>query len=116
MSATFDAVGDRAKTDFGGEAYWVFEAKKLDSPKLIELECVVSQMLVDELDNPEEWLGTTLRFDISATPTGTEIIFTHHGLTPEMQCYEICHAGWNHYISGSLRDYLSGWGGQPNSY
>lgn len=33
-----------------------------------------------------------------------------------MACYGICKAGWDHYIAGSLKQYLDGLGGRPNSY
>ena len=99
MTATFDKPGDQAKTGFGGDAYWIFEAQTFEPPTRIELKCVASQMLVDGLD--EE---------------GCDIVFTHHGLTPHMACFDICRAGWDHYIPGSLKDYLDGKPGQPNSY
>ncbi len=116
MSGLFKDVGDKARTDFGGDSYWVFTAKTLNSPNLIELECVESRMIMDILDDPGEWLGTILRFEISGSDASAEIVFTHLGLNQEMQCFEVCEAGWNHYIPGSLRDYLHGEGGKPNSY
>ena len=45
MSAPFLKVGDIAKTDFGGEAYWVFESTTLKHPSLIELTCLESNFL-----------------------------------------------------------------------
>ncbi|MEW8430735.1 MAG: hypothetical protein G8D61_13520 [gamma proteobacterium symbiont of Ctena orbiculata] len=46
----------------------------------------------------------------------SNITLTHLGLTPGMACYGICKAGWDHYIAGSLKQYLDGLGGRPNSY
>ena len=116
MSGLFEHTGDLAKTGFGGESYWVFKARTLNRPVLIELDCVESRMLMDNLDDPEEWLGTTLRFEISGVEGNAKIVFTHIGLDPAMQCYDVCEGGWDHYIPGSLRDYLHGRGGKPNTY
>ncbi|MEW8351117.1 MAG: SRPBCC domain-containing protein [Candidatus Thiodiazotropha taylori] len=116
MSAPFHKAGDRAKTDFGGDSYWVFEARSLNEAKLIELDCVESNMVSDALDDPEEWLGTRLIFEFNEDKAGTEIRFTHLGLTPQFDCYEICKNGWDHYILTSLKNYLDGLGGIPNSY
>ena len=116
MSAQFEKVGDEAKTGFEGNSYWVFRAKTLNEPYQVELECIESQMLIDSLNDPQEWLGTTIRFDIRESEGETEIVFTHIGLRPKLQCYGVCSGGWNHYISGSLRDYLRGEGGKPNTY
>ncbi|MEW8496558.1 MAG: SRPBCC domain-containing protein [Candidatus Thiodiazotropha taylori] len=116
MSAPFLKTGDRAKTDFGGDSYWVFEARSLDDAKLIELDCVESHMVSDALDDPEEWRGTRLIFEFNEDKAGTEIRFTHLGLTPQFDCYEICKNGWDHYILTSLKNYLDGLGGMPNSY
>ncbi|MES9944060.1 MAG: hypothetical protein ABW080_03765 [Candidatus Thiodiazotropha sp.] len=116
MSKPFSNLGDRAKTDFGGPSYWIFEAVKLNRPHLIVLECCESNMVSDALTNPEEWLGTRLKFEIAQQDDRCSITLTHVGLTPDMQCYEICKAGWDHYIAGSLKLYLHGEGGSPNSY
>ncbi|WP_316367820.1 SRPBCC family protein [Candidatus Thiodiazotropha sp. CDECU1] len=116
MSGRFEKVGDRAKTNFGGVSYWVFEAVSLSKPHMIELECCKSHMVSDSLDDPEEWLGTRLRFEITEQDDQSTITLTHIGLTPELQCYDICKAGWDHYIASSLKQHLDGVGGRPNSY
>ncbi|MBM94681.1 MAG: hypothetical protein CMI09_02375 [Oceanospirillaceae bacterium] len=103
MSARFLATGDRAKTDFGVKSYWVFEAITLDAPNLIELKCVESHMVSDQLDDPEEWKGTVLKFEVG----DQSLTFTHIGLTPTMACYSICEPGWNHYLLTSLKQFLS---------
>jgi hypothetical protein len=50
----------------------------------------------------EEWKGTTVVFDIVARDGVTEVVFTHVGLTPRIECFENCAAGWRHYIEKSL--------------
>jgi hypothetical protein len=41
-------------------------------------------------DDPAEWTGTQVVFDIRATDTGTEVRFQHVGLSPDVDCYESC--------------------------
>ncbi|GAA5443651.1 hypothetical protein Misp06_01829 [Microbulbifer sp. NBRC 101763] len=116
VSAPFLKVGDTAKTGFKGESYWVFRAKTLKPEKLIELECIESNMVSDNVDDPEEWKGSTLRFEFSEENKGTLVTFTHIGLSPEMKCWDMCKSGWDHYLPGSLKNFLSGTGGCPNTY
>lgn len=116
MSAQFLKLGDKAKTNFGGQSYWVFEAKTLNTPQLIELTCCESNMIWEDLENPQEWLDTTLRFDFSEENGVTTLNFTHIGLTRDIACYSVCKEGWDHYFLGSLNKYLNSQHGQPNTY
>lgn len=112
MSAKFMAVGDRAKTNFGGQSYWIFEAVTLLPPNLIELDCCESLMVADSLKDPEEWKGTRLRFEISQEG----VLFTHIGLNPEKECFDMCKQGWDFYLLQSLKQVLNGQPGAPNAF
>ena len=61
-----------------------------------------------------EWVNTTIHFDISKKGEKTQIRFTHKGLVPEYECYEICVNGWTHYIRESLLDLITTGNGKPN--
>jgi hypothetical protein len=61
-----------------------------------------------------EWKGTQIRFDISEKGKQTEVRFTHIGLVPGYECYQVCHDGWSNYINNSLRSLISTGKGQPN--
>ncbi len=61
-----------------------------------------------------EWNGTQVVFEISATDRGAEIRFTHVGLVPQHECYDVCANAWAGYIEGSLRDLINTGAGQPN--
>jgi hypothetical protein len=54
-----------------------------------------------------EWTGTDIVFEIARHGGGSEVRFTHHGLNPEVECYEACSTGWTMYIDGSLRRVLA---------
>ena len=62
-----------------------------------------------------EWTGTKISFEISNKDSKTEIRFTHLGLVPEYECYEICRDAWSNYINNSLRSLITTGKGQPNS-
>ena len=62
-----------------------------------------------------EWIGTKLVFDISQKGGQTEIRFTHEGLVPQYECYEICREAWTDYITDSLFSLITTGKGQPNS-
>lgn len=61
-----------------------------------------------------EWKGTKICFEIFANSDKTEIRFTHEGLTPQYECYDICSNAWAGYINNSLRSLITTGKGQPN--
>jgi hypothetical protein len=61
-----------------------------------------------------EWTGTEIIFDISEKGDKTEVHFTHQGLVPDYECYDICSDGWGTYINGSLRSLITTGKGHPN--
>ncbi len=61
-----------------------------------------------------EWKGTRMVFDISKTGSKTKVRFTHVGLVPNYECYDVCSDAWGSYIRGSLRSLIMTGKGQPN--
>src|SRR6185369_9817100 len=62
-----------------------------------------------------EWKGTKIIFDIAEKDNKTEMRFTHLGLVPAYECYEICRDAWTGYIQKSLRNLITIGRGQPNA-
>lgn len=60
-----------------------------------------------------EWTGTEIVFEIARAGNRTELRFTHLGLVPEYECYDVCRDGWSTYIN-SLHDLIVTGRGQPN--
>ncbi|SRR5260221_7496229 len=50
----------------------------------------------------------------SFTKDKTELKFTHVGLVPEYECYNICSDGWGTYINISLKNLITTGKGNPN--
>ncbi|MFC7550280.1 SRPBCC domain-containing protein [Plantactinospora sp. GCM10030261] len=66
-------------------------------------------------EDTAEWTGTTIDFEIlEREDGGTELRFTHHGLVPEYECFEVCVQGWSFYVGKSLRSLIATGVGQPN--
>src|SRR5215204_2752037 len=42
------------------------------------------------IDDQSEWKGTQIRFDLYPHDGGTEVRFTHVGLTPSDECFDVC--------------------------
>jgi len=65
-------------------------------------------------EDPTEWTGTDIVFEISREDGKTVLNFTHVNLVPECQCYVACSDGWQFYIQDSLRDLIATGRGRPN--
>jgi hypothetical protein len=65
-------------------------------------------------EDKTEWKGTKLIFGISKRGAGTEIRFTHVGLVPEYECFDVCSNAWGTFINGSLRSLITTGKGRPN--
>lgn len=60
-----------------------------------------------------EWKDTNIIFDISQQDGKTQLKFTHEGLVPDYECYQICHDAWTHYIQTSLKELITTGKGKP---
>jgi uncharacterized protein YndB with AHSA1/START domain len=102
---------------------WYYKARDLHRCTLKVIESIpgskVAWMVLDNVfsftKDTAEWIGTTLVFDIERTGDKTRLTFTHVGLVPAYECYEVCHDAWGIYISSSLRNLISEGKGEPNS-
>ena len=61
-----------------------------------------------------EWTGTDVVFEIVPLGDKTEVHFTHLGLIPAYECYDVCSNAWGSYITVSLRDLIATGKGHPN--
>ncbi len=61
-----------------------------------------------------EWINTKLIFEITKEGEKTKVKFTHEGLVPEYECYNVCHDAWSGYINGSLQSLITTGKGKPN--
>lgn len=64
------------------------------------------------VETEDEWTGTEVIFDIIERDNKTQLLFTHSGLTPKVECYNGCSAGWAYYIN-SLHQFIETGAGVP---
>lgn len=54
-----------------------------------------------------EWKDTRVILDLSEQNGKTALKFTHQGLVPAYECFQICQDAWTHYIQSSLKDLIT---------
>lgn len=67
-------------------------------------------------EDPAEWVGTRMVFEIAPAPDGTALTFTHVGLVESHECYGVCVQGWGFYIGHSLRELIEAGAGRPATF
>jgi hypothetical protein len=90
---------------------------KMKIRELIPAKKVVWHVLENRFNftkDKNEWKGTDIIFEVSKKDNETEIRFTHHGLVPEYECFDVCSNAWGSYINGSLRSLIATGKGSPN--
>jgi uncharacterized protein YndB with AHSA1/START domain len=71
----------------------VLRVDRADRPTLVKWTVTECAFLPD-------WVGTRPTFTITPVEgDGSELHFRHHGLTPELECIEMCTLGWNSYLA-----------------
>jgi hypothetical protein len=58
-------------------------------------------------EDPAEWTGTDITFELTPNGDQTEIRFAHTGLVPEFECFDRCSSAWSFYINRSLRHLIT---------
>jgi hypothetical protein len=67
------------------------------------------------IEDQSEWKGTKIIFEISGEDNKTKLQFTHQGLVPAYECFDICKNAWTQYIQESLYNLITTGKGQPNN-
>jgi hypothetical protein len=130
-AAVFDAITDVRSwwlQQIEGDTHHVgdefsFQVPGIHRSRLRVSELVAGQELVwrvldnhmSFVDDQTEWIGTEIRFELSAAGGGTEVRFTHEGLVPRYECFDVCSNAWDTYIRGSLRNLVTTGRGDPGS-
>lgn len=84
--------------------------KKIKSTELVPGKRVVwhtTDSHLSSFKNMTEWNGTDIVFEIARKGNQTELVFTHVGLVPGIQCYGDCSGAWGFYINERLRNLIT---------
>jgi len=95
-----EGITDRAGEEFIHDIKG-FHYAKMRVTQLVPGELVVWRVVegrVGFVANQDEWTGTELRFELSEKDGGTEVRFTHEGLVPDHECYDVCSYEWGQLV------------------
>lgn len=128
--AAFDAIKDfrawwsediEGNTDKLNETFF-YHYKDIHLCKIKFIEEVPGKKLVylvvdnhfNFINDQTEWVNTKLIFEITKKENKTKVTFTHEGLVPEDECYDVCNDAWTGYIQNSLYKLITTGKGEPN--
>jgi hypothetical protein len=100
-----DTIGDEFTYRYPGAHYSKQQVTELVPGQKVVWRVVDSDLVGPE--DPSEWTGTEITFDLSRNGSKTEVRFAHTGLVPEFECFDACSSAWGFYINGSLRRLIS---------
>ncbi len=110
------AVGDILRFGFQLSEHREWIVMRVDTaahPSSVRWTCVAQFVAPRELEKNDEWIGTTVTFDLSErAPESCELRFRHIGLNASLECYAICEPGWDHFLA-SLVAYVEEGKGMP---
>ena len=111
FAGSAEKAGDVFKVKFG-ETFVDF--KITEFVRDARIVWTVTDCYLPWQNDKTEWTGTNVIFEIATNGGESTINFTHQGLVPEVECYEMCIKGWTGYVTGSLLNLLTTGVGQPS--
>jgi uncharacterized protein YndB with AHSA1/START domain len=108
---TTDRLGEFTHRD-GDMHRCTIEITELTSGKKVRWRVVDNYF--DFVRDKSEWKDTDIVFDIAKKGDKTEVRFTHVGLVPANECYDVCSNAWGSLINGNLRRLIAQRQGQPD--
>lgn len=76
---------------------------------------LIEQNYFNFTEDKTEWTNTHPTFEITEKDGKTELRFTHFGLVPDYECFNICRDAWTNYIQNSLKKLIETGKGEPNA-
>ncbi len=107
-------LGDEFTTSFD-QTFWKFRIIEFVPNQKLIWECIDARHIHEGYEGIEkEWLGTKVYWKIITVSENESVLeFSHDGLTPDLNCYEICTMGWERFVSVSLKRYAETGTGMP---
>ena len=108
-----DKIGDEFTYRYKDLHYTKFRITEMVPGKKVVWHVLENYMSF--ITDQTEWVNTEMIFEISEKDGKTELEFTHEGLVPTYECYDVCANAWPTYINGSLKDLITTGKGHPNA-
>jgi len=100
-----NALGDKLNVRFEKNTSWTMQVTKAEKHTLLVWKVIEAHHNLITLSKKDEWLGTIIHWKITEVEAGCILELKHEGLKKELQCYQICEAGWDYFLE-SLKSYL----------
>jgi uncharacterized protein YndB with AHSA1/START domain len=100
---------------------FIYRVQDIHYSKLRVLELVPDKKIVwtiaanhmNFVEDQTEWVGTKITFEISRKDNRTEVAFSHLGLLPQFECFDVCSNAWGSLMHGSLPNLITTGKGNP---
>ena len=100
VTAWWSAKSTTGSGETGGELQITFGTEERPTvmrvlaahrPDVVVWEVTSSPLIPD-------WEGTQPTFTMATTEDGCRLNFTHHGLAPTLECFELCNVDWGRFL------------------
>jgi uncharacterized protein YndB with AHSA1/START domain len=111
-----DEVGAEFRYRGEDDAKTVEHLATIRVTELVPGEKVVWRVLDNHMsfiEDQSEWKDTEIRFELTEVDGGTQLRFTHVGLVPTYECFDVCRDAWGLYVGSSLPSLLRTGVGTP---
>ncbi|OUR98326.1 hypothetical protein A9Q86_14850 [Flavobacteriales bacterium 33_180_T64] len=100
-SHSYQKTGGQFTIHFENKHWWTFKILEFTPNHELIWKCIDG-----EPDFNKEWIGHVLHWQIIEDLSKTTIKFHQVGLTPLLECYDICTSTWNLFITERLKAHL----------
>ncbi len=97
---------------FGANVFKTMKVEELIPNKKVAWIVTASLIDIPELKKKTEWINTKIVWEIVSKDDQTVLHLTHFGLTPQVECFNICQDGW-HNFTDSFTQFISTGIGNP---
>ena len=112
FEGTSNVQGETFTIRFGANVFKTLKVEELIPNTKVVWKVTNSLIDIPELKNKKEWINTKIVWEISTQNGNTELSLTHLGLTPQIECYDICESGWQNFTD-SLTTFIMTGNGKP---
>jgi len=101
FSGSTDKLNDEFTVPFGEPSFVDLVISEFVPNKKVVWK--VTDCYLPWFQDKNEWNNTEVVFELSEENGKTRIDFTHIGLVPEVECYDVCEKGWNGHIDNLVK-------------